>query len=73
MADPINHLEEVFKYHAPDDDQKESYEAIRESAKQFALVIGDNCPPCADRTAAVRLLRECVMTANASIALGGLI
>jgi hypothetical protein len=38
----------------------------RAAAKVFAKVVLDNTP------ASIRLLRECVMTANASIALGGL-
>lgn len=40
----------------------------RKAAKDFALLLCNNCPPSADLTAALRLLRECLMTANASIA-----
>jgi hypothetical protein len=46
-------------------------EAIRSAARTFAEVLIANTPLSADQTAAVRKLRECVMTANASIALGG--
>jgi len=38
---------------------------------EFARVIHENCPESPDRTAAIRHLREAVMTANASIATGG--
>jgi len=36
-------------------------------------VLIDNTPTSADQTAAIRLLREAVMTANAAIALEGLV
>lgn len=61
----------VFRYHSPKDDQPQRYEAVREAARQFAHVILDNVPMCADQQAAIRLLREAVMTANAAIALEG--
>ena len=64
----INH---VFKYHAPTADQLPRYEAIREAAKEFARVVEANTIPCADQSAALRHIRDAVMTANASIALGG--
>lgn len=66
-------LPEIFKYHSPKEDQPQRYEAIRNKALELANVICDNTPPSADQTAAIRLLREAVMTANASIALNGLI
>lgn len=60
-----------FKHHAPTAETQEKYIAIREAAEAFALVIEKHTPPCADQTAALRKLREVVMTANASIACGG--
>ena len=45
--------------------------AIREAAKNLAKVIVNNTPPSADQSAAIRLLRESVMTANSAIACGG--
>ena len=62
-------LDNIFKYHPPKGDQPERYEKIRASAKEFAKVIDTCCPDSADKTAAIRKLREAVMTANASIAL----
>lgn len=62
-------IEEWFTYHSPVADQPERYKAIRHKAKELAFVILDCTPPGADQTAAMRKLRECVMTANASIAL----
>jgi len=64
-------IDDVFSYHATEADQIPKYKVIRAKAKEFAQVLIDNCPSCADRSAALRLLRESVMTANASIALKG--
>lgn len=62
-------LENAFTYHAPKGDQPARYQAIRSKARELAELILANTPPCADQTAAIRKLRECVMTANAAIAL----
>ena len=66
-------LPEIFKYHSPTGDQPAKYEAIRNKALELANVIVANTPASADQSAAIRLLREAVMTANASIALNGLV
>jgi|SRR5580658_7519021 hypothetical protein len=71
MAGAGFNLEHIFSYHAPDFTQLPQYAIIRQSAKFFAQIILDNTPPGADQTASIRKLRECVMTANASIALRG--
>lgn len=62
-------IENTFTYHRPTEEQIPRYEAIRNAAKVFAKVIVENTTSCADQTASIRKLRECVMTANASIAL----
>lgn len=62
-------IDNVFSYHAPQLGQPERYEAIREAAKKLAHVIVARTPPGDDQAVAVRKLRECVMTANAAIAL----
>lgn len=64
-------IENIFSYHPPKEGQPEKYEAIRNAAKILAHIIIANTPACADQTAAIRHLREAVMTANASIALEG--
>lgn len=61
----------LFTYHPPNPDTAQRYETIRDAAKHLALVIWKNCPYGADRTAAIRKLRETIMTANAAIALNG--
>lgn len=64
-------LDHLFTYHAPTHDDVEHYEAIRTAARVLAYVIEEHCPASADRTAAMRQLQDCVMTANRSIALRG--
>jgi hypothetical protein len=64
-------INNIFTYHSPTPEQIPKYEAIRAKAKELGQVIVDNTPACADQTAAIRLLREAVMTANAAIALDG--
>lgn len=64
-------LRDVFTYHAPSTDQAEAYEKLRNAAYNFAVALVELTPPSADQSAALRKLRECVMTANAAIALGG--
>jgi len=66
-------LPEIFTYHSPTGDQPKKYAMIREEALKLAQLIVAETPPSADQTAAIRLLREAIMTANAAIALGGLV
>lgn len=61
-------LDNWFVYHAPVGDQQARYVELRNSAKKFAEDIVRLTPASADQTAAVRLVREAVMTANAAIA-----
>ncbi len=74
-ARPMNSSEivaEFFKYHAPNADTLPKYAAINQAAKNFAEIVLANCPSGADRSAAIRLIRDARMTANASVALNGL-
>lgn len=65
-------IENWFSYYPPkNDEQIRAYEQIREAGKLFAIVINQSTPKCADQTAAIRKIREAVMTANAAIACGG--
>lgn len=61
-------LETWFTYHPPDRDQAERYEALRDGARAFAKIILDMTPAGPDQSAAIRKVREAVMTANAAIA-----
>ena len=64
-------LDNWFQYHSPTADDAVAYEKLRSSAKAFAQAIIELTPPSADQTAALRKVREAVMTANASIACRG--
>ena len=63
-------LDNLFSYHPPKGDQVERYNDIREAGRLFAQVIIDSTPAGADQSAAIRKVREAVMTANAAIACG---
>lgn len=71
MPVTLTNLEDVFTYHPPTEAQRLDYNAIREHAKSLAREILTRTPPGADQQAALRLLREAVMTANAAIATRG--
>jgi alkylhydroperoxidase family enzyme len=62
-------LRRLFTYHPPRPGQAERYSNVRDAALAFAEVLVNNTPKCADRSAALRKIREAVMTANAAIAL----
>ena len=59
----------LFTYQPPRHDQIPRYNDVRLAARMLATVIYRTCPNGPDRSAAIRKLRECVMTANAAIAL----
>lgn len=65
-------IAELFRYHAPREDQLPKYDTIRTAARHFAEILMKNTTYGADQSDALRKLRECVMTANASVALDGL-
>jgi hypothetical protein len=65
------HVDNWFQYHTPTPEQVPKYEKIREAGKNLATVILENAPACADQSAAIRSVREAVMTANAAIACDG--
>jgi hypothetical protein len=64
-------LDDIFTYHAPTPDQLVHYEKLRAAAKEFAKVIVEHTPVGEDQDAAIRKVREAVMTANAAVALRG--
>lgn len=57
-----------FTYHAPKPAQLKSYESIRACARMLAEDFNEAVPDCADKTAAMRKLRETVMAMNLAIA-----
>lgn len=72
MVFPPHSLDRLFTYHPPRADQIPRYAAIRQAARAFADVVVLNTPDGPDQCAAVRKIREAMMTANAAIALENL-
>lgn len=65
-------LDHWFTYHEVESqEQLNAYKMVRKYGKFLAQQIIENCPAGADRAAAVRKVREAVMTANAAIACKG--
>jgi len=65
----MKELDNIFSYHSPKPGQPERYERIRQAAKELSRTIIECTPVCADQSAAIRKVREAVMTANAAIAI----
>jgi hypothetical protein len=63
--------EYVFSHHPQSAEKLTHHDAIHAAAKRFAEVILSHTPPSRDQTAALGLLREAAMMANAAIALDG--
>lgn len=61
----------VFSHHSATPEKLASYEAIHGAAKDFAQVILDRVPNCADRDSVLHLLREASMLACSAISLDG--
>ena len=64
-------LENWFTYHEADVEEVTRYVEIRKYGRMFAECINRVCPASADKSDAMRKIREAVMTANASIACKG--
>ena len=62
-------INNIFTYHAPKEGQPAKYENIRELARVLALKINEACPESREKSLAITHLQECVMFANASIAI----
>lgn len=60
---------ELTKYHVANPDQIERMARCRAATEDLIMAIVRNCPANADRSAAIRKARECLMTANAAIVL----
>lgn len=75
MSDPTDlnivteaDLEHWFTYHPPREGQAGRYEALRSQGLVLARLIFELTPPGPDQAAAIRKVREAVMTANVAIA-----
>jgi hypothetical protein len=61
-------LENNFTYHPPKDMQTQRYQAIREKAKELAVLLHQECPPSRERSLAITNLEQAAFWANAAIA-----
>ena len=71
LALEVDKYTEAFRYHQATPEQLDKLKNIRLHATAFAYAILEVCPACADRSAALRKVREAAMTANAAVVLQG--
>lgn len=64
-------IDNWFMYHPPTADQVDKYATLRMAGNVLANAINNICPDSADKTDAIRKVREAIMVANSSIACGG--
>jgi hypothetical protein len=64
----LEQLDNWFVYHRPTADQTARYQAIRDKARELALLVIQSTPRSPDRTAALRDLRKTVHAINMVIA-----
>lgn len=64
-------ISHVFAHHSLDAAQLKQVARVREAAIAFARVIESSAPSGADKEAAILLVRDAMMKANASIATDG--
>ncbi len=69
----LSNLRDVLRYHQPNVEEIDCIQDIRGAAEFMIRTILTSCPDCADRSAAIRHVREAMMTANAAIVLDGMV
>ena len=62
-------VDNIFQYHAPHGDQQARYVALREKAKELAVLIQTTTPESREQSVALTNLQQTVMWANAAIAI----
>jgi hypothetical protein len=65
----LESISSLVRWHRPNKEQVERMETIAEACEHMMKAIFESCPECADRTTAIRCLRDARMWANSSIAL----
>lgn len=63
-------IDDMFEYHPWDEAQKAHGSVVRTVLADAVKVIIKHVPPCADRSAAIRKIREARMDANSAITHG---
>ncbi len=64
-------IDNCFDYHAWDETKIEAGKKVRQALAEACKVIVEHVPPSADRSAAIRKIREARMDANSAITHGG--
>lgn len=64
-------IDDAFQYHPWNDQQMDAGVAVRAALAEAVKVIVHHVPPCPDRSAAIRKLREARMDANSAITHNG--
>lgn len=67
-AEQHSDIERRFTHHPPKRDQIGRYQALRDKAKELALLIVDSTPYSREQSTALTQLESAVMFANAAIA-----
>lgn len=65
----LENLKEVVYWHKPTSDKVPKFEAIAKCSEEFMRLILELVPDCADRSAALRNIREARMWANSAISI----
>jgi hypothetical protein len=68
QKNPIEVIENNFKYHSPTEAQEQKYQILRQAYKDLALLINELCPHSRERSVAFTELETSAFWANASIA-----
>lgn len=68
MPFPQSDIDNWFTHHSPSLDQLNAYREIRTAAKIYAETVNKHVPDSADKTAAMRKIRDSVMAANLAVA-----
>lgn len=68
QPETLHAIEARFTYHPPFGNQPERYVALREKAKELAILLAELTPHSQEQSVAIMKLEECVMQANAAIA-----
>ena len=73
MPVTLANVHDVFTYHVPTADQPARYAKVRMAAEQLAIVILQEVRNSGDQQAAIRHVREAMLTAHDGIATEGLV
>ena len=65
-------IKQVMDYHPWDEEKVKKGQLVRDALSNALKVIIENVPPSADRSAAIRKIRDCRMDCNSAITHNGM-